>query len=143
MYRFHRRLQLYVSMLNNLNSHLIFIGKLTAISLCTLSGYAAVAHFREHPIFGIMYYAILLDTTLIYTMVYDKAFKIPRWFQETTNFALLHLRGKRRDIFSRQIRSIPRTGIKVGNFHTMERVSTLVFIDFVVRNIVNLLVAYG
>ena len=79
----------------------------------------------------------------IYTVIYEKAFKIPELFEQVAVSALLHLRGDRRDVFRRQIQSIPRTGIKVGNFHKMERESTLIFMDFVVKNIVNMLVAYG
>ena len=36
--------------------------------------------------------------------------------------------------------SIPLVGLRVGDFHMLERVSTPVFMDYVVRSIVNLLV---
>ena len=41
---------------------------------------------------------------------------------------------------NRQVKSISADGINVGDFHTLERTSTPVFVDYVVRNIVNLLV---
>ena len=38
-----------------------------------------------------------------------------------------------------QVRSIPASvGIKVGDFHMLERVSTPVFVHYVITNIVNL-----
>ena len=36
--------------------------------------------------------------------------------------------------------SVPSLGIRVGSFHTFERASTPIFIDFIVRNIAGLLV---
>ena len=138
-----RTLQLYVSMVNNVNCYLVFTWKLLSISVCIITGYAALAHFSEYPIFGVMYYVILFDVTFIYTVIYEKAFKVPQMFEEATASALLRMRGKQVCVFRRQIRSIPRTGIKVGQFHKMERESTLIFVDFVVKNIVGMLVAYG
>lgn len=130
-------------MANNVNSYLIFTWKLLSITVCILSGYSAVAHFEEHPIFGVVYYFMLIDVTFIYTVIYEKAFKIPQLFDQARAYALLHRRGKRRDAFRREILSIPSTGIQVGNFHKMERASTLVFVHFVLTNIVSMLVAYG
>ena len=43
----------------------------------------------------------------------------------------------------RQARSIQPVGIKVGGFHTLERLSTPIFIQYVLANVVNMLVAYG
>ena len=129
-------------MVNNVNNYVLFTFKLVAITVGILTGYSALAHFHQHPIFGIMYYLMLFDVTTIYTLIYGKAFKIPQLFDQATTSALLSMRGNRRGMFTRQIKSIPQTGIKVGHFHTIERVSTPIFIDFVLRNIVSMLVAY-
>ena len=51
--------------------------KLLCIASCIFSGYAVIAHFNEHPIFGIMYVFIFLDLGLAYLLVYDKAFRVP------------------------------------------------------------------
>ena len=40
------------------------------------------------------------------------------------------------------VRSVRVVGVKVGNFQTMKRTSTPVFIDFTVRNTARLLLAY-
>ena len=40
----------------------------------------------------------------------------------------------------RRVRSIPSVGLKVGDFHMLERESTPIFMDYVLKNIVNLLV---
>ena len=138
-----RSLQLYISTLNKVNGYLIFIFKLACISVGIIAGFSAVAHFREHPIFGILYYVLVLNATLMYTLMYGKTFEIPRLLDEAKSLALLLLHGQRRGILRRQILSIPSTGIKVGSFHTFEQASTPIFLDFVFKNIVNLLVTYG
>lgn len=142
VYSLLRNLQLYVSLVNDVNSYLIFTCKLAALSICILSGYAAIAHFSEQPIFRIMYYVILFDVIFIYTLIYDKAFKIPELFGQVAASALLEIRGKRKNYLRRQIFSIPRAGNKVGNSHKMERESTLIFMNFILNNIVSMLVAY-
>ena len=48
------------------------------------------------------------------------------------------MRAKR--ILLRHLVSIPPIGFKVGDFHLLKRASTPIFIDYVVNNIVNLLV---
>ena len=137
-----RTLQLYVSMLNNVNGDLIFTWKLVSISVAIMNGYAAIAHFAEHPIFGVMYYILLVDCAFIYTVIYEKAFKIPQLFDQAASCALLRIRRNRTNVFRRQILSIRRTGIRVGHFHQMERTSTLIFLNYVVTNIVNMLVSF-
>lgn len=108
-----------------------------------MCGYGAIAHFGEHPVFGVMYYDILFNIIFIYTLIFERAFKIPQLFDQATKHALLRMRGNGTPVLSRQLLSIPPIGVQVGHFHKMERVSTLIFVDFVLTNIVSMLVAYG
>ena len=48
-----------------------------------------------------------------------------------------------RKVMVRQLASIPLVGIKVGEFHTLERVSTPVFLHYIVTNIVGILVTWA
>ena len=59
-------LQLFITMLNLVNGHLTFAWKLLSLGICITTGYAGIAHFSDHPIFGVMYYAIFLDISLVY-----------------------------------------------------------------------------
>ena len=117
--------------------------------MCIISGYAAIAHFTSHPIFGTMYYFIFFDVALIYMVLYEKAFKTPDLVKQVVQGTLLQL-GKQRKvsmveakILKRQLESIPAVDIKVGRFHAMERTSTPVFVNYVLVNIVNMLVAFN
>ena len=61
----------------------------------------------------------------------------------------LKLRGKNyryrvlRKLLAARVNSIPLAGVKVGDFHVLERTSTPVFLDYVLSNVVNMIVAYG
>ena len=144
IYKCLRHIQLYVCITNLINCFIIFSWKVVCMTVCTGAGYAAIAHFNDHPLFGVMYYCILLDCSYVYIMGYGKAFKIPALFERATQRAML-LAGngssEASKVWMRQIRSIPRIGIKVGEFQMMEQVSTLIFIDFVLGNVVSMLVA--
>ena len=140
-----RCIQLYISIVNAANQALIFTWKLEDIGICIMCGYAAVAHFKEQPVFGILYYLMLLDGMLIYVLIYGKAFTVPALMQETRRAILMASDKKcskaERKMIARRIMSIPSSGIKVGEFHMLERLSTPVFLHYVVSNVVSMLVA--
>ena len=141
-----RSLQLYVTMINVVHRNLIFTWKVICLGVCIVNGYAAFAHFSDHPFFGIMYYVILVESSVIYTVMYAKAFKVPCLIGQAKNaFRLREMRlGSKanRNMLWRQVMSVPSVGIKVGEFHMLERTSTPVFVHYVLTNVVNMLMAY-
>ena len=141
-----RGLQLYMTLLNIVNRQVIFTWKLVSIGAGIVCGYAAIAHFGEYPVFSIMYCVMLFDDVLIYTLMYEKAFRIPVLL-ETAKIRLQVCSIKYRNraqkkLLKARVNSIPAVGVKVGDFHTMERASTPVFLHYVLTNVVNMLVAY-
>ena len=124
-------------------------GTTLCIVVCIITGYAGMAHFNEHPIFGLMYYFIFFDAALVYILIYGKAFKTPALFEMAVQETLLQL-GKetksgahlQRKILARQLKSIPLMGVQVGEFHTLERTSIPIFVHYVLTNIVSMLVAF-
>ena len=142
-----RCLQLYVTLLLNcVHENIIFTWKLLSIGTSIICGYAAIAHFQDYPVFGIMYCTISVDACLIYTLIYEKGFKVPDMFRRAKNMLRLHGsrygRTNQWKILDRQLMSIPPVGIKVGEFHMLDRTSTPIFLHYVLTNIVNMLVAY-
>ena len=97
-------------------------------------------------IFSLVFFAIFSDIVTLYSILYEKAFAVPETCQkakkavkkEVTGSSLLDRKWKKYAI--RCVDSVPNYGIKVGSFHTFERESTPVFIDYIVRNIAGLLV---
>ena len=72
-----RCVQLYIALLNVVNSKLIFTWKLLCLGMCIMSGYAAIAHLSDHTVFGVMYFALFLEGSIIYAVMYEQAFKVP------------------------------------------------------------------
>ena len=146
-YRSLRHLQLYIQLLNLVNQNLIFTCKLICIGVSITSGYGAIAHFMDHPVYGVMYVVLFLNCTLLYVLVYDKAFRTPSLLKQVKGTFRLQLNRERnsfqRKIMDRRVMSIPMLGVKVGSFHVMERTSTPVFLHYVLSSIVSMLLAYA
>ena len=143
-----RSLQLYLQLFNVANCYMIFLLKLVCLVLSIFNGYAVIAHRSQHPVlFGIVYSVLTFDPLILYTVVYDKAFKTPSQFAQAVRRMLLGLPDGTSIVtnkfIQRRLKSVPKLGIKVGEFHTLERTSTPDFVGFVAVNIVNMLVAYG
>ena len=107
-----------------------------------MTGYAAIAHFRKQPVFGVLYYVMFLDGFLIYTLLYEKGFMVPRLFEQAKTMLMLSGTQAEREMLRRQVKSIPPLGIMVGQFHMLERTSTPVFMHYVLSNIVSMLVVF-
>ena len=141
-----RCIQLLVSLFNIGHRNCIQGIKLLCILTSTVTGYVAVGHGRENPMIGIMACCVTCDAIFLYGFVYEKAFGIPDGLEKVKKVLKMRLirkygrQGPMARALERQIDSVPTIALQVGDFHTMERVSTLVFMDYVVRNIVNLLV---
>ena len=152
-YKTLRFLQLYVQVLNIINRYVIFTWKVLCLGVSIFCGYAAIAHFAQHPVFGIMYYVLFITATMDYTIIYERAFKTQALFKQVVSVAMTQTlmamdRKSVRHIWTnkiltRQFRSIPSLGIKVGEFHMMQRTSTPAFLDFVLTHIVSMLMAFA
>ena len=133
-------------MLNIVNRNLIFPYNLMCIGFGTISGYAAIAHFKDHPLFGLMYCILLTNLALVYSIIYAKAFKVPVLIRSATISLTVCANGlgnkAERGLLRKRVRAIPPLGIQVGSFHTLERTSTPVFLHYVLTNVVNMLVVY-
>ena len=146
LYKSMRQLQLFVTLFNLVNQYMLFTSKLICISVSIVSGYATIAHFNDYPIFGIMYCVIFFDLLLMYALLYEKAFKVAELFEKAKAILILQSRrsvaGDDWEILRRHVKSVPTLGIKVGQFHMMERTSTPVFLHYVLSNVVNMLVVF-
>ena len=142
-YKLFRQYQLWIALFNIANSQGIFLTKLCAISSGNLWGYSALISW-DHFAHGIFSSIIFADTLGLYSVLYEKAFAIPDEFKTAKKAMLIGIRASRLGLIRRAyakrcVWSIPNAGIRVGSFHTFERLSTPIFVDFVVRNVAGLL----
>ena len=84
-----RCIQLYIGMVNAVNRNLICTWKLLCLGMSIGSGFAAIAHFKDHPVFGAMYYMLFFDCSIFYCLLYGKAFKISVLFEDAKTILLL------------------------------------------------------
>ena len=143
-----RTIQLLVNLFNVGHRNVIYCIKLMCIAGATLNGYAAIVYSRDNLIFTLMAFFVLFDFLFLSAFVYEKAFGIPDRLEHLKLMlkAKIRMVGKRTvdaRVLKMQIESIPLVGLRVGNFHMLERASTPIFIHYVINNIVNLLVMHS
>ena len=140
-----RCIQLLVNLFNMGHKNVVYFIKLYSIAGATINGYAAVKYHGENPMFGVMTFCIFGNLVFMYGFMYEKAFAIPDGLINAKRNVRLRIQmyGRQRmtvKMAKMQVESVRAVGIKVGDFHTMERASTPMFIDYVIRNVVSLLV---
>ena len=94
--------------------------------------------------------AIGLYCSAIYAVNYERGYLaadalegIKREFLKAGSLRLrLSEDGRQMATLGRQVRSIQNEGIKVGQFCTLERLSTLNFVEFVSTKVASLLIAF-
>ena len=137
-----RVVQLVVNLFNVGHRNITYCIKLVCITVSIVNGYGVVAHGGEDVVFLLLAFSITCDLVFFYAFVYEKAFAIPdgvdRVKRELTIRRMKNATVER--TVRKQLKSIPSFELKVGDFHMLERESTPMFVDYVLKNIVNLLV---
>ena len=145
-----RNLQLHVNLFNTIHRHIIFSYKMVCLAISITCGYAAITSLADNPIFGTMYCVLFSENAAIYSLIYQKAFSVPNRFQEAKRKALIKVQTAaytavltkfEKMVLQRKIRSVQSAGIKVGEFHTLERISTPMFIHYILQNICTMLLS--
>ena len=136
--------QLLVNLFNVGHQNVTYCIKLLCIAGSIVNGYGAIVHGREDVVFLLFTSCVTFDLVLFYALVYEKAFAIPDGFERVKQALTYEIQvmqnGRRKKILGKQLKAVRSVGLKVGDFHVLERESTPVFVDYVLRNIVNLLV---
>ena len=137
-------LQLLVNLFNVGHRYVTQCIKLLCITVAIVNGYGAIVHGKEDVVFLLFTCCVTCDIVFFYAFLYEKSFAIPDGFDSVkrnlTNEMRFMRNGRLRKILRRKLESIPSVGLKVGDFHILERESIPIFVDFVLKNIVNLLV---
>jgi hypothetical protein len=123
---------------------MIFASKLICLSAPVLCGFVAIRYFHVDPVTGMLCIVLIINAVACYALIYEKSFMIPANMQKLKEQIIVSLNSRRNTSFSLEVRkilrSIPPMGIRVGDFNTMERSSTIMYIDFVTEKLVSILV---
>jgi hypothetical protein len=148
---------LHIHLFNLHLSLIIYLTKLICLISAILGGFGGLKLITKNPLFASIYCLIFLEGIIFYNVVFNRAFRIPenvaglkrsmcmmkiKSASESKWCSNVEILRKRKEIRQRILRSIPVLGFQAGNFNTIERESSLIFLDFVFQQIVSLLLAF-
>ena len=113
-----------------------------------LCGVGAVELFHVDHISGTINYLLAIDVMVVYVIAYGRGFRIPLLGQKVADSLILRLKLLPNLTEAELLGMVKRVGsirsmsIRVGSFHQLERASTPTFLDFAIRYIVRLIIAY-
>ena len=85
-----------------------------------------------NAVFGILALSVVVDAMFLYAFVYERASEIPELLviiKRNLGARVGMLRsGREKAVLCREVSSIPSVGLRVGNSHMLERMSTPIFI---------------
>ena len=139
--------KLEVSLWNIGLAHIVFISKVLALTSSILGGYIMIYDIKESNYWwSLLALLFLLLGLSAYIGMYNYAFQIPQSIQRLKDEVLTQSQAltspdQRRELRMR-LAGIPKIGIRSSGFQYIERASTLIYIDYVATQIVNLLLAF-
>jgi len=127
-------------------SYVIFTYKLFLITSGTSYLFFGIHLSTTIPVVSFVCLFLGIYVSVIFVVLFDKAFHLP----EKTNDLKLALilatqrlsHRETRICIKLKVKSVPKIGIKVGDFATLERISTPSFIDFITQQVVGLLITF-
>ena len=111
-----------------------------------LSGFSSIRLVHTNPVLGCLYNYVFIVVIIAYIGMFQFAYKVTEKLEklkelmEMKSVCLVNLEEKK--YWKRALRSIPRMGINVGGFNQVERQAVPIFIDFSLKQIVSLLLAF-
>ena len=145
-YRFARKIQLAMTVFNVSTAGVIFSQKLVCLSGGIVGFYFLLRLILLQPVQSILFFALAFDGIVFYNVMWGNASLIPVMMKELKDQVdVVMAKGMTdndRQYWKRVAKSIPCIGVSVGGFRSVEWDSTPIFMDFVVRNVVSLLMAF-
>ena len=140
------RVQLYAQLFNKVNSWFVEVLKMGAIGACILHGYVGIRFGQNNILIALFYAFIHVVAFVAYCAIFQRAYRLGD-MQKQLKQELSAVCGRRtnrsfRNEMLRATAALQCKGMQVGSFHEMERNSALIFIDFVERQLISLLVAF-
>ena len=146
-----RKLQVEVTLFNQVFASIVFLTKILAIGVVILCGFGAIQFSHENPFLAVINFVFALDAMMVFNLLYDRGFTIPRQFSILKRLTLLKLKLKviqgatgTESLVSveKGVKSVRVMAIQVGAFHHLQRLSTPLFLDFCGKNLVRLVMRF-
>ena len=136
-----------VRLCNTLFNRILFTGKLGALSCSIFGTYYVLTHYSTaSPILLFFIGAVSTDGIAFYVISCQKLFQVPGVMRNVKSLcaALLHEERTKLTPWDFKVReykihAMPALGISDGGFRYMDSISTLIFIDFYLNQVISLL----
>ena len=140
-----RSMELYLGLYNKVFSLNVLVIKLVSLLVVIFGGFSTIRLAHSNPLLALVYVIMTLNCGTAYIAIFQLAYKVTEGVEDLkkvieVKYTELPFPMKRL-VFGRVLRSIPLLTVKVGGFHEAERESVPRFLDFVVKQIVGLLLA--
>jgi hypothetical protein len=143
-----RTLQLRVSLFNKICSKILFLVKTLFMWFAILGGFAGLRLVHSNPALAFLYLFCLVESVVAYTALFSLAYKVTEMGEMLTGemegvaSRVVFLPIGARKCLERILSRTPQLAMSVGGFHAVERETVPRFVDFLVQQIVGLLVTF-
>ena len=141
-----RELELHLNFFNLVFADVLWGWKLELLSLTILCGFSAIRIIHTNPLMGVVYIYMGFTVIVTYVGMFKFAYKVEEKFEDLKRMleikSMFLVNPIERKYYARVLKSIPRMGIRLGGFNRVEREAVPVYIDFSVKQIVSLLLAF-
>ena len=139
-------MKLFLGLFNKVAARPLFILKLQILVMVILGGFSTIHLAHSNPLLAIVYFIGTFNAAIAYISMFQLAFQVTKGVEHLKKVIEVKFIGLpsswARTYLARILRSIPVLAVNVGGFHEAERESVPIFLDFVVKQIVNLLLTF-
>ena len=141
-----RLIKYEVLLFNDTFSTAVYLCKLTAISNGIVGGFGFLKLLDQNPVLALVFGNIFIVAILVFPITFNGTHQITEKVEELKREILVKSRKVRTrggvNEVEKILKSVQRLGIKQGGFNYIERQSTLIFLQYVLEQIVSLLITF-
>ncbi|CAG7824391.1 unnamed protein product, partial [Allacma fusca] len=141
-----RRVNLNIVLYNQSFAYTHYLFKISSITASVVCIFCGLEWLQSAPVHAFPIMVIGVEVMIVFVIMYDNAFGIPEAMESLKErilmVSVLYEDSRKHGYTKRTVKAVSNSGVKVGSFSTFESTSTPVFVDFVMKNVVNLLLAF-
>ncbi|CAG7837369.1 unnamed protein product [Allacma fusca] len=139
-----RMTQIEIKLLNYVYSGFNYVVKLTFLFVSIAGLFTGIKHFGDNPLFTLLSAILAMYIITLFLFFFGDMYKIPEimdCLKERLGIVSRTMKCPE-SVYTRKIvASIPQCGIRAGNFYILDRMTSLVFLNYVLYQVAGLLIA--
>jgi len=141
------RIKYEILLFNNNFSTAVYVFKMSTISAGIVGGFGFMSLLDKNPLLALVFGNFFIVAISSFSITFNGTHQITEKVEELKRDILVKSRKVRTRSGMKEVemilKSVQRLGIKVGGFNYMERESTLIFLQYVLEQIVDLLITFN